>query len=102
MSPAAKKIPIGLAKVRKDLPPPGKILQNKKDVLRKRAKAELRRELKEQLSDGDCDHTLRHTEAFLAERGLDAAAVVPWLRDSGGYCDCEVLANVEDQWADWL
>ena len=53
MSPAAKKIPIGLAKVRKDLPPPGIILQNKIDVFRKRAKAELLRELIEQLSDGD-------------------------------------------------
>jgi hypothetical protein len=53
LSPATKKIPIGLAKVRKELPPPGKILQNKKDVLRKRAKATLRREIKEQLSDGD-------------------------------------------------
>ena len=38
--------------VRKEMPPLGKILPNKKDVLRKRAKAELRRALKEQLSDG--------------------------------------------------
>lgn len=53
MSPAAKKIPIGLAKVRKELPPPGKILKNKKDVTRERAKAELRRALKEQLSDSN-------------------------------------------------
>ena len=52
MSPAPKKIPIGLAKVRKELPPPGKILQSKKDLLRKRAKAELRREFKEQSGDG--------------------------------------------------
>ncbi|HET7007586.1 MAG TPA: hypothetical protein VFK65_18920 [Candidatus Binatia bacterium] len=52
MSPSAKKIPVGLATVRKEMPPPGKILPNKKDVLRKRAKAELRRALKEQLSDG--------------------------------------------------
>ena len=50
MSPSAKKIPIGLAKVRQELPPPGKILKNKKAVLRKRAKAELRRELKGQVS----------------------------------------------------
>jgi len=48
----AKKIPIGLAKVRKELPPPGKILQSKKDRLRQRAKAELRRELKASLSNG--------------------------------------------------
>ena len=53
MSPAAKKIPIGLAKVRKEVPPPGKILRSKKDLLRKRAKAELSRELKEQLNSGD-------------------------------------------------
>jgi hypothetical protein len=53
LSPSAKKIPIGLAKVRKELPPPGKILQNKKDVLRKRAKAELRREIKQQLNNGN-------------------------------------------------
>ena len=53
MSPVAKKIPIGLAKVRKELPPPGKILRSKKDVLRKRAKAELRRELKQQLNNGN-------------------------------------------------
>jgi hypothetical protein len=32
--------------VRKELPPPGKVLKNKKDALRKRAKAELRRALK--------------------------------------------------------
>jgi len=51
LSPLAKKIPIGLAKVRKELPPPGKILQTKKDVLRKRAKAELRREIKEQMNN---------------------------------------------------
>ena len=53
MSPSAKKIPIGLAKVRKQLPPPGKILQSRKDLLRKRAKAELRRELKGRLSGGN-------------------------------------------------
>jgi hypothetical protein len=53
LSPSAKKIPIGLAKVRKELPPPGKILQNKKDVLRKRAKAELRRKIKQQLTNGN-------------------------------------------------
>ena len=58
--------------------------------------------LDEVLREHDCDHTLRHTEGFLAERGLAAASVVAWLRKAGGYCDCEVLANVEDQWADRL
>ncbi len=51
-----------------------------------------------QLSERDCDDTLRLTAAFLAERGLDVPRVTAWLRESGGYCDCEVLANVEEQW----
>jgi hypothetical protein len=41
-----KKIPIGLAWVRKDLPPPGKINERKKKYPGKDAKAELRQELK--------------------------------------------------------
>jgi hypothetical protein len=52
LSPSAKKIPLGLALVRKELPPPGKVLKSKKDALRKRAKAELRRKLKESLRSG--------------------------------------------------
>jgi hypothetical protein len=52
LSPAAKKIPPGLARVRKELPPPGKVLKSKKDGLRKRAKAELRRALKESVNSG--------------------------------------------------
>jgi len=47
---SAKKIPVGLARVRKELPPPGKVLKSKKDALRKRAKAELRRALKASIS----------------------------------------------------
>lgn len=43
-----------------------------------------------------CDHTLRLTTEFLQKRGLDVDRVLPWLREHGGYCDCEVLANVED------
>ena len=56
--------------------------------------------------DGDgaaeCDHTLRVTTEFLQKRGLDVERIVPWLREHGGYCDCEVLANVEDEFSDIL
>ncbi len=45
-----------------------------------------------------CDHSLRFTTQFLQQQVLDEQAVIPWLRDHGGYCDCEVLANVEDAW----
>ena len=51
-----------------------------------------------ELGEHDCDDTLALTTAFLAERGLDVPRVTQWLRASGGACDCEVLANVEEQW----
>ena len=43
-----------------------------------------------------CDHTLRETIEFLRERDLDVGRIVPWLQEHGGYCDCEVIYNVED------
>lgn len=45
-----------------------------------------------------CDHSLKLTRQFLRARGLSEAAIVPWLGEYGGYCDCEVLANVEQEW----
>jgi hypothetical protein len=44
-----------------------------------------------------CDHTLRETVEFLRQRGLDVERVVSWLQEHGGFCDCEVLYNVEEQ-----
>ena len=46
-----------------------------------------------------CDHTLAHTRAFLKSHKIDETAVIPWLAEFGGYCDCEVLANVEESWS---
>jgi len=42
-----RRIPQGLARVRKELPPPGQIFKSKKKDNRKQSKAELRRELQE-------------------------------------------------------
>lgn len=48
----------------------------------------------EMSSPGDCDHTLRRTKEFLsAAEGGDTTGSVAWLRERGGYCDCEVLMN---------
>ena len=49
MSPASKTIPIGPARVRKELPPPGKIFKSKRKDSRKRAKEKLQREVDETL-----------------------------------------------------
>ena len=45
-----------------------------------------------------CDHTLKITSAFLESRKLNTDKILPWLGEYGGFCDCEVLANVEDSW----
>ncbi len=47
-----------------------------------------------------CDHSVRLTECFLSERGLDVERVTAWLQQYGGFCDCEVLANVTEFWGD--
>ena len=44
-----------------------------------------------------CDHTAKKTLSYLRSRSLDTERIVPWLQKLGGYCDCEVLANVEQQ-----
>jgi hypothetical protein len=43
-----------------------------------------------------CDHSLSDTIQWLGENGEDPEPVVSWLRDNGGYCDCEVISNVYD------
>lgn len=47
--------------------------------------------------EGGCNDTLSLTEVFLHNEGVrDIDKVLLWLNDNGGYCDCEVLANVEE------
>ena len=41
-----------------------------------------------------CDGTLRLTEEFIDENGLDRESTIEWLQDHGGFCDCEVLLNI--------
>lgn len=56
--------------------------------------------LNEQLSNDECDHSLRFTEEFLADSDVDTDAVIEWLGEQGGLCDCEVIANVEEKFLD--
>ena len=43
-----------------------------------------------------CDHTLRLTRAWAVDHDLDPDAVAGSVEHYGGYCDCEVLANLDD------
>lgn len=56
------------------------------------------RMLQAQLAQAPCDHTRHQTEAWLRGRGHDIAMLRSWLDATGGYCDCEVLANSEQAW----
>ena len=48
-----------------------------------------------ELERAGCGHNLRATRSWLAEMGMkDSGRVLNALRNRGGYCDCEVLANV--------
>lgn len=57
-------------------------------------------ELNERLSEEPCDHTLTITEDFLNQHQLPVQKVIPWLKEHGGYCDCEVLFNIEKKFED--
>ena len=53
--------------------------------------------LDEKLSEDGCDDTLKLTSEFFEENGIENIDEIEnWLRENGGYCDCEVLNNVEE------
>jgi hypothetical protein len=62
--------------------------------------AELFRALEAALLSEACDHTRRLTEAWAAEHSHQIDLLGAWLEENGGYCDCEVLANVAPHWAE--
>ena len=56
--------------------------------------------LDQELAKGDCDESLRFTREFLNNRGLPQEGIINWLGEHGGFCDCEVLANIENEWGE--
>jgi hypothetical protein len=48
-----------------------------------------------------CDHSARLTRAWAISHGLDPEAVIAAVQEFGGYCDCEVLANVTPDKFGW-
>jgi len=46
-----------------------------------------------------CHHDLRNTEKILKSLpNIDVEKTLEFYRDLGGYCDCEILMNVELTW----
>lgn len=52
--------------------------------------------LDERLEEQGCNHTLDITMEFLESNDISANTVVEWLNKHGAYCDCEMLANIEE------
>ena len=50
------------------------------------------------VEEDGCDHTLRFTEAWVSVNKQPVEKILSWLREHGGFCDCEVLANAADYW----
>lgn len=47
------------------------------------------------LSESECDDTLRFTQDYIRRNDMDERLTVEWCEQNGGFCDCEVLDNVE-------
>jgi len=43
-----------------------------------------------------CGHDYSITKAFLASKQIQNDGIFEWFRENGGYCDCEILYNIED------
>lgn len=50
--------------------------------------------------EGVCSDNPTFTMEFLALNGIPSAPVLSFLSEHGGYCDCEVLSNVEEKFED--
>jgi hypothetical protein len=50
------------------------------------------------VEDQGCNHSLRFTAQWISENDQPQKAIVDWLAEHGGNCDCEVVANAADHW----
>jgi Protein of unknown function (DUF2695) len=50
-----------------------------------------------ELTNKGCNHNNTITQNLFAQNSIvDSDKVIEWAADKGGYCDCEILANVKD------
>ena len=51
--------------------------------------------LDRELPHNPCNHTRRLTQAWLESRGHNVERMFAWLDEHNGFCDCQILGNVE-------
>jgi hypothetical protein len=47
------------------------------------------------LSESECDDTLRFTHEYIRRSDMNERWTIEWREQNGGFCDCEVLNNIE-------
>lgn len=52
--------------------------------------------LDSELSQEGCKNDFTLLEKYCKKENLDAPLLEDWFRKHGGFCDCEILANIED------
>ena len=61
-------------------------------------------ELFDYLYDNDaiknCNHNFKITNTFLEEKDIKNDKIHAWFNEFGGYCDCEILYNIEEKFED--
>lgn len=49
-----------------------------------------------QVEENGCSHNSDMATSFLNQNNIPVEPVLNWLKEHGGYCDCEILGNVQD------
>ena len=55
------------------------------------------RKLVDLIQSEGCDNTLKSTQVFLKDHE-NSQTIIAWFNQHGGYCDCEVIINVIDDY----
>jgi len=45
----------------------------------------------------ECNHNYQLTKEFLKSKNIENDKIFDWFREQGGYCDCEILFNIEER-----
>lgn len=53
--------------------------------------------LDERLEKRACNHDFSLTEEFFKDKDINITKVLEFLEENSGYCDCEVIFNVEEK-----
>lgn len=49
------------------------------------------------LDSEKCNDDYRITKAYFKTKGIENPEIYEWFRENGGYCDCEILCNIEEK-----